>query len=316
MIIGHKRQTEYFQKVLARGALAHAYLFHGPANVGKRTIAEEIARALLCEKSKKGFGGCGACDSCVRASGGAHENVIRLSREETLVSKKESRKEIPIEDIRELRRVLSFSPQPGIWRVVIVSDVEQLSQEAAHAFLKLLEEPPARTVFFLIAEHIEYVLLTIRSRTQGIYFSLVLDDAIRGYLMGHAFSRARADEICAYAAGRAGVAVGATQKDDAIFESEKRARGVSHALVKGAPFFFPYAEKAASDEDIRLETADSVIRTLRERLLEEAHVPAQARLAKQVKNVVRITEAMVRTNVNPRLSLDLIFFEGSEGMKR
>lgn len=315
MIIGHKRQITYFEKVISKGALAHAYLFHGPANVGKRTIAEEIAKTLLCWRPKKGFGGCGACDSCARVSDGTHENIIRLSREETLISKKESRKEIPIEDIRELRRVLSFLHKPGAWRIVIVSDAEHLSQEAANAFLKLLEEPPARTIFFLIAEHIEYILLTIRSRAQGVYFSLVSDSTIREYLAGHALSHVRIDEICAYAAGRTGAAVAAAQKDEAVLESEKRARGVSQALSKGAPFFFPYAEKAASDEDVRLETADSVIRILRERLMGEGSIPVQARLAKQVKSVVRITEAMARTNVNPRLSLDLIFFEGLEGMK-
>ena len=212
MIIGHTRQTEYFQKVLSKGALAHAYLFFGPERVGKRAFACEIAKAMLCEKKKKGIESCGTCQSCEKVDGGRHENITVLSVSETLLSKKEERKDIPIEDIRELKRMLSFAPAGDLRRVIIVDGAERMSVPAANAFLKIFEEPPVQTVFFLISSEPEHVLATIRSRAQGIYFSLVSSDDIGEFLMGESVPKSRLDDITAVSAGRAGVAVLAVQE--------------------------------------------------------------------------------------------------------
>lgn len=311
MIIGQKRQIEYFKKVIAKDAFAHAYVFFGPAHVGKRTIAENIARTLLCEKGKKEFGGCGSCAPCRKMETHVHENVLFISREETLVSKKETRKEIPIEDIREIKRVLSFTGTSGRPRIIILDGAERLSQEAANAFLKLLEEPPRDTLFFLITSEIEGVIPTIRSRARPIYFSLVDSGEIGRGLPK--VPKTRHDDILVFAAGRPGVALSLAENDDAGIEMEKMAREIAGVLKKGAPFVFSVSEKYSSEDDVRQGAAGDVIRILEARMLREENVTKQKGLAKRLKNVVRITDAMSRTNVNPRLSLDLIFIEGSEG---
>ena len=352
MIIGHKRQTEYFQKVLAWGALAHAYLFFGPEHVGKRAFAEGIAKAILCEKMKLHGQSCGispftvnpaglpvernpapkttvhpqaspwssgagrkkgieACQSCEKVEGGRNEHITVLSVSETLISKKEERKDIPIEDIRELKRMLSFAPAGNAWRVVIIDGAERMSAPAANAFLKILEEPPGQTIFFLISPDPEHVLATIRSRAQGIYFSLVSSDDIGEFLMGESVPKSRLDDITAVSAGRAGVAVLAIRNKSEFEEEKKFLESVASALSKGAPHFFPFTERAASDEETRARAANEVLRILEGRMQEEEDIGRALAIAKKVKNVVRIVDVMTQTNVNPRMSLDLIFMEGA-----
>jgi len=311
MIIGHKRQIEYFKKVLSKGALAHAYLFFGPERVGKRAFAEGIAKAMLCENKKKGIESCGACPSCEKVDGGRHEHITVLSVSETLVSKKEERKDIPIEDIRELKRMLSFAPAGDAWRIVIIDGAERLSTPAANAFLKILEEPPERVLFLLTTSEPEHVLVTIRSRVQGVYFSLVRSDDIREFLVQESIPKARHDEILAVAAGRAGVAVLAVQEKSEFEEEKKFLEDVKNALGAGAPLFFPFTERAASDEETRVRAVREVLRILERRMQEEGDFGRALAIAKKVKNVVRITDVMVQTNVNPRMSLDLIFMEGA-----
>lgn len=311
MIIGHKRQVAYFEKVLSKGVLAHAYLFFGPERVGKRAFARAIAKAILCEKKKKGVESCGACRSCEKVEAGQHENITVLSVSETLVSKKEERKDIPIEDIRELKRMLSFAPAGDAWRIIIVDGAERMSMPAANAFLKILEEPPEQALFLLTTAEPEHVLETIRSRAEEVYFSLVSRDDIREFLMQESISKSRLDDIVRVAAGRAGVAVLAIREKNEFEEEKKFLENVEAALSKGAPHFFPFTERAASDEGMRFRAAREVLRILERRMQEERDFGRAFALAKRIKNVVQITEVMAQTNVNPRMTLDLIFMEGA-----
>lgn len=312
MIIGHKRQIEYFEKVISKGALAHAYLFFGPERVGKRAFARAVATAMLCEKKNAGIESCGACQSCEKAERGQHGNITVLSISETIVSKKEERKDIPIEDIRELKRMLSFAPAGSAWRIIIMDGVERMSLPAANAFLKILEEPPEQTLFLLITSEPEHVLETIRSRAEEVYFSLVGPEDIREFLAQESIPKSRYDEIIRVAAGRAGVAVSAVREKDEFEEEKKFLESVEIALSRGAPHFFPFTERAASDEVLRSRAASEVVRILERRMQEEKDFDRALALAKRMKNVVHITEVMAQTNVNPRTSLDLIFMEGAD----
>ncbi|MBI2055314.1 MAG: DNA polymerase III subunit delta' [Candidatus Sungbacteria bacterium] len=203
MIVGHKRILNYFERVLKRGTLAHAYLFHGPEGVGKKTFAIELAKSLLClAKTERTFGGCGVCGECRRVETLTHPDLIFLSRESLIVDE-ENKREIGIKNIHELRRRVGETSWAGGRRVVIIDGAELLSRDAAAALLKTLEEPTEAVVFLLITPSAMSLLDTIRSRAVGLSFSRVGDEEM-ALLFPEAFP-ADKTELFALADGRPGV---------------------------------------------------------------------------------------------------------------
>lgn len=135
-------------------AMTHAWLFTGPPGSGRSNAALAFAAALLCPDD-----GCGKCIQCTSALSGAHADV-ELIRTEGL--------SIKIDEIRELIIRASWSPSVASYRVVIIEDADRLTESAANALLKAVEEPGLRTVWLLCAPTLSDVLPTIRSRTRSL----------------------------------------------------------------------------------------------------------------------------------------------------
>ena len=221
MILGHERQIKYLETVIKKNRMAHAHLFFGPEHVGKLVIAKMVAKALFCPHAKGGLMNvCHKCEACQKIEKNMHPEVIFLDTEHTLVSKKETRKDIPIDDIRELKRVLSFAPHGAAWRVVIINEAEKMSAEAANAFLKILEEPGDLTLIILITSSRELLLPTILSRTQQIGFSLVSDEILKKFLEREKKYGESHEEMLKIAGGRAGVLM--RMREEKTFLSEER----------------------------------------------------------------------------------------------
>jgi DNA polymerase-3 subunit delta' len=130
--------------------MTHSWLFTGPPGSGRSTAAIAFAQALICKES-----GCGSCSDCLSASSGAHPDV-EIIRTEGL--------SIKVEEIRELHTRVAWAPSLGGWRVVVMEDADRLTESAANALLKAIEEPGSRTVWLLCAPTLHDVLPTIRSR--------------------------------------------------------------------------------------------------------------------------------------------------------
>jgi DNA polymerase-3 subunit delta' len=130
--------------------MTHSWLFTGPPGSGRSNAAVAFAAALLCEK-----GGCASCINCTSVIDGSHAD-IELIRTEGL--------SIKVDEIRELITRTSWSPSVGNYRVVVIEDADRLTESAANALLKVIEEPGARTVWLLCAPTLTDVLPTIRSR--------------------------------------------------------------------------------------------------------------------------------------------------------
>jgi DNA polymerase-3 subunit delta' len=161
---GHDRVVEDLRRGLARGRLPHAFLFVGPEGVGKRLFARTLAQALLCERNtEEALEPCGACPSCKQVESGTHPDVLS-------VAKPEDKHELPIRVIRDLNHDLGLKPMRGGRRIAIVDDADDLSEEAANAFLKTLEEPPPGSVLILIGTAIESQLDTVVSRCRVLRF--------------------------------------------------------------------------------------------------------------------------------------------------
>ena len=171
-ITGHEAAVELLDNSLKNDRLSHAYLFVGPAQVGKMTLAINLAQALNCEKDDKP---CGACSSCQRIMGLKHADVqvIDLS----------GKTEVSIDQIRELERYASLKPFEGKSRVFIIDNADFMSSEAANCLLKTLEEPPPFVYMILLSTSEKAILSTILSRCQKLELRPIAISAIEGALI-------------------------------------------------------------------------------------------------------------------------------------
>ena len=134
--------------------MTHAWVFTGPPGSGRSSAAVAFAQALICPHN-----GCGTCSDCNAAKTSGHPDV-EIIRTEGL--------SIKVEEIRELLTRVAWAPSMGGWRVVVMEDADRLTESAANALLKAIEEPGTRTVWLLCAPTLHDVLPTIRSRCRHL----------------------------------------------------------------------------------------------------------------------------------------------------
>ena len=135
-------------------AMTHAWLITGPPGSGRSNAARAFAAALLCPQR-----GCGECNTCRTVLAGSHADVTILATE---------RVSITIEEVRQLVSLAQRAPTVGSWRVIIIEDVDRMTERTANVLLKAIEEPPANTVWVLAAPSPQDVIVTIRSRCRVI----------------------------------------------------------------------------------------------------------------------------------------------------
>lgn len=160
-VVGHTWAIRALQRDLALGRPAHAYLFAGPAGIGKRTLALAFAQALNCAAPPAPGEACGACRPCRQIAARTHPDLFVLLPQEP-------GKPIKVEAAREMMHMLALSPLELQWRVGLLANFDQATSSTANALLKTLEEPPASVILLLTAESAETLLPTIVSRCRVI----------------------------------------------------------------------------------------------------------------------------------------------------
>lgn len=178
-ILGHEREMEILGNAVSSGRVAHAYLFAGPDGVGKRLVARAFAAALNCAAGREGA--CGVCPDCSKIANSTHPNVV-----EVFPADKDGEADpgglIRIDRVREVQSGLRYKVERGM-KVVIVDNADRLVAQAANAFLKTLEEPPAGSVIILVSSKASDLLPTILSRCQRMNFRPIPDEAVKGFLV-------------------------------------------------------------------------------------------------------------------------------------
>jgi DNA polymerase-3 subunit delta' len=149
-VIGHENVKGKLSSLLARGS-AGTYLFYGPPSVGKRTMAFELAKAILCN-NRPMFGDC-SCRSCLKFYTG-HPDFLCIGQHE----------KIKVEDVDSVLDFTSLSSLLSNEKVIVVDNAQDITWEAANRLLKVLEEPPPKVSFFLVTQDINALIPTILSR--------------------------------------------------------------------------------------------------------------------------------------------------------
>ncbi|WP_244328426.1 DNA polymerase III subunit delta' [Yimella sp. cx-51] len=164
-VIGQPDVVQTLQRAVTDpAAMTHAWLFTGPPGSGRSTAARAFAAALQCPDD-----GCGSCRECRTVLDGSHADLTVLATQGL---------SIQVKDARELARVAQHSPSVGPWQVILVEDADRLTERAADALLKALEEPVERTVWLLCAPSLEDVIITIRSRSRHVRLRTPPVDAV------------------------------------------------------------------------------------------------------------------------------------------
>jgi DNA polymerase-3 subunit delta' len=313
-VVGHEWALDLLAQAIRSDRPSHAYLFLGPANVGKTTVARAFAQALVCDR---GAGApCGECRPCQRVGQGRYPDVQFIAAEKNWIQ---------IEQVRAIRSDAAISPLEGKRKVFVISDIERASLPAANALLKTLEEPPSQIILLLTAARRDQVLPTILSRCQMVGLRPLpmgqIQDALQvrwGVDDEHAALLAR------LSGGRLGWAVTA-HTDPGLWQA--RAKYLDDLLMLTAEGYLhrlTYAEalsRAGDDletalglwatwwRDILLvqrELPDAILNLDRKaQLLQQAGLFGTSQVERALSDLMQALRR-IKANVNARLALDVL----------
>jgi DNA polymerase-3 subunit delta' len=321
-ILGHNRIIEVLRRSLNNGKLAHSYLFEGVPGSGRRKTALTLIQALFCTALPDDA--CGVCPSCRRIDGGNHPDIH-------LIAPLPDKRDISIEQLREMQHVLSLRPYEAPRKACIIDPAERMSVSAANSLLKTLEEPPGNALIILLTENAGMLLPTVRSRCQLIRFAPLSPEHILTLLERNGM----APEAAALVAPMSG---GSLQRALELDNESLTARRetvlsrVEQLNIHRIASVFDAAEELSGNRDATLELLDMLISFFRDavhlgagsgEIVNRSVRPAIESIATrrsfprnlELLESIYETRRAVQRNANPKLSLDHLFMIMAEGKR-
>ena len=322
--IGHDKAINALRRGQQEGRLSHAYLLVGPRQVGKMTLAVDLARMVNCLGDD---GPCGECGQCRRIADGLHADVRVLGLDTPPSGDGRSRVAIGINQVREVQREATLKPYEGRCRVFIFDRAEHLSEEAANSLLKILEEPPEQVIMVLLASDAGGLLPTIVSRCQQLQLRPLPVPRVAHELEArYDADHEKAEEIARLSGGRVGWALEALSEPDLLARRAERLSAIESAVRGGLEERFSYSAKLAhsfgADRESTLQelalwqewwrdvlvikegAPDLVTNLCRVDTLRPVAVALSAEQIADAIMTVQETLDNLDRNINPRLALD------------
>ena len=222
---GHERSIAYLRRGWEAQRLAHAFVFTGPDGIGKMMVARALALGLHCDTAP--FDACGACNACHTIMAGTHPDV------RVIAGPPKDKRDISIDQVRELQRELGFRSLSRHPKVGIIDDAHLLTLQAQNALLKTLEEPNGESVLILVAMQATALAPTILSRCQRLSFQPLPTPEVVAIIERHGRSGPEAVALATYANGSPGRALGL---DPDLFGRRRRELLGALAGLRGAGF--------------------------------------------------------------------------------
>jgi DNA polymerase-3 subunit delta' len=319
-LIGHEWAVDMLKRHVAEGTTRHAYLFAGPAGVGRRTLALRFAQALNCQTPSGPGIPCGECRNCKQIAAMQHPdlNVIQADAEGSTMK---------VDQIREARRLLTLKPYAANYRVTLFLRFHEANDSASNALLKTLEEAPSYAVLILTADNAEQLLPTIVSRCEVLRLRPLKIEEVQRALEEKGYETNQAKLIAHISGGRFGYARGLLESESLLAEREERLNDLQSLISASRVEKFSYADKLSKDKDsmrrviliwlsywrdVMLRTAQArtpLVNVDRNMEIEDMAHRMDLSAARLVVNELEGTLEKMEKNVNPRLLAEVLLLD-------
>ena len=283
-LIGHEAAERTLRRLFDAGRLPHALILCGPRGIGKATLAFRLARFVLAGGGDSGLAIAPQCGVFRRVASGGHADLLTVERGYD-PRRRRLRGEIVVDDTREVAAFLRLTPAEGGWRVVVIDGADEMNRNAANALLKILEEPPPRTLLLLVAHSLGRLLPTIRSRCRRVPLAPLPSASVHRLLTRYRpdLPEAQADALTALADGSIGraldlAAAGGVELHASVVELLSRDRGLDPTALHA------FADRLArGDADAGYHAVEDLLAQMLARL---AIAAAQGRGASEAESAV------------------------------
>lgn len=255
-IIGQRDVTQSLLNAILKDRVGHAYLFSGPAGIGKRTVARIFANQLLCGDMRDGRA-CGRCQACTLYDNGSNPDFCRVASDGAAIG---------VDEIRRIQSDVSIRPMYSKRKIYVIENADRMTAQAQNCLLKTLEEPPPFAVIILTVGNFEAMLETVRSRVLRLNFKKYTPEQVR-QAVRESFPEAAGslEFITAYAGGNIGVALELAGSEEFMLLREKTLgmlAGIKRKPLSGIFEFTSFFEESRESIDLILDIMASYYRDL------------------------------------------------------